>query len=57
MGNQDSKKKSEQTYIVDAEGSLGLLALGYKGVKAWKDKIKEVKNNSQQTNTNDPKNS
>jgi len=57
MKKEDSKIKAEKTYIVDAEGSLGLLALGYKGVKAWKDKIKEVKNKSQNTNANESQNS
>jgi hypothetical protein len=34
----DSKKpgKQEITYNVPAEGSLGLLALGYRGLEAWR---------------------
>ncbi len=37
------KKDTNQVeYIVDEKGSLGLLAIGYKGVLAWKKKVKEV---------------
>jgi hypothetical protein len=31
------------TYEIPAEGSLGLLALGYRGLLAWRKKREEVK--------------
>ncbi len=36
-------KKNEKAYIIDEKGSLGLLALGYKGLEAWRKKVKESK--------------
>lgn len=35
------KKEQKQVYKVDKKGSLGLLALGYKGLFAWREKIAE----------------
>jgi hypothetical protein len=35
------KKKGSNKYIVDEKGSLGLLAIGYKGLRAWRAKKKE----------------
>ena len=35
-------KKQYVDYKVDELGSLGLLALGYKGLKLWRDKKEEV---------------
>lgn len=37
------KQTNINEYIVDEKGSLGLLAIGYKGVLAWKKKVKEPK--------------
>ena len=34
-----------QPYIVTPEGSLGLLALGYRGIDLWRKKRKETKDN------------
>jgi hypothetical protein len=31
-----SKQEQEQSYPVPAEGSLGLLALGWRGLKFWR---------------------
>lgn len=41
--NQENKPASEKKYEVTSEGSLGLLALGYRGVIEWKKKVKEQK--------------
>lgn len=35
-------------YKVDELGSLGLLALGYKGLKLWREKKEEVKKQKEQ---------
>lgn len=37
------KTKTGENYDVPVEGSLGLLALGYKGLIAWRKKRKEAK--------------
>ncbi|MDF1672789.1 MAG: hypothetical protein P1U41_04750 [Vicingaceae bacterium] len=36
-----SKKKTKE-YQIDELGSLGLLAIGYKGLRAWREKKKEI---------------
>jgi len=45
-GDEASNPASAQTYIITTEGSLGLLALGYRGIDLWRRKREEVKNNS-----------
>jgi hypothetical protein len=35
--------KAGDTYEIPAEGSLGLFALGYRGLLAWRKKKEEVK--------------
>ena len=37
------KLTNNKEFIIDEKGSLGLLATGYKGVLAWKKKVKESK--------------
>lgn len=42
-----SEQKEKTNYIIDDQGSLGLLAIGYKGLRAWRKVRKEqVKSNS-----------
>ncbi len=40
-----------QAFDIPVEGSLGLLALGYAGIKAWRQKQAEVKNTTPQPST------
>ncbi len=40
-----------QAFEIPAEGSLGLLALGYAGIKAWRQKQAEAKNTAPQPST------
>lgn len=35
-------KKQTKEYQVDELGSLGLLAIGYKGLRLWREKKKEI---------------
>jgi hypothetical protein len=43
MSNEKEKRlKIGDEYQVTAEGSLGLLALGYRGVQAWRKARKEA---------------
>lgn len=34
--------KSGKPYVITAEGSLGLLAMGYEGLMLWRQKRKEL---------------
>jgi hypothetical protein len=34
----------DKKYIPEKEGSLGLLALGYRGIVAWKKAIEKIQN-------------
>jgi hypothetical protein len=43
MSNEKEKKPKEgDEYQIPVEGSLGLLALGYRGVQAWRKVRKEA---------------
>lgn len=45
-GKPDDEKQASKTYEVTAEGSLGLLALGVVGLRAWRKKRDEEKLNT-----------
>lgn len=53
MSNNDKQDTVSQSnnrdYEIQAEGSLGLLALGAKGLDAWRKKITEAKSESAQS--------
>lgn len=40
--NEENKPKAGDVYEITAEGSLGLLAMGYKGIRAWRKKRAEL---------------
>lgn len=40
---EQNNMKEEKAFEVPEQGSLGLLALGYVGLVAWRNKRKEVK--------------
>lgn len=44
--NPSEKQISNRDYEITVEGSLGLLALGAKGIDLWRKKKAEVKNSS-----------
>jgi hypothetical protein len=43
-------KNSETEFDIPVEGSLGLLALGAVGIKAWREKRKSVTENKENQN-------
>ncbi len=48
-----NKKKSINPFEITADGSLGLLALGAVGIKAWKEKRKETASKSKESENNE----
>lgn len=53
MSNNDKENTTSQSnnrdYEISKEGSLGLLALGAKGLDAWRKKIAEAKSENVQS--------
>ena len=49
MANNNKELDKEKSYKVTVEGSLGLLAFGDVGLRAWR----EVKKKSEEENTNE----
>lgn len=43
MKKKDPKEKDPKEYTVTAQGSLGLLALGHVGVRAWREAMTKEK--------------
>lgn len=43
--NKAVENKKQTVFEIPAEGSLGILALGAVGIKAWRKKRDELKNN------------
>ena len=52
MAIDDKELKEKQPYVVTVEGSLGLLAYGDIGLRAWRDVKKKSK---EEKNTNETK--
>ena len=51
MGNKTENKNKEPEFIIPEKGSIGLLALGAVGLKAWRKvrreaSLKEIKKNN-----------
>jgi hypothetical protein len=44
--DEQKKNAADGIYEVTAEGSLGMLALGAQGIRAWRKKREEEKQNS-----------
>lgn len=42
MAKTPKEYKAGEKYVIPREGSLGLLALGYRGVKLWRARIREL---------------
>lgn len=52
-GQSNQEKDIPKTYEVTAEGSLGLLAMGAVGIRAWRKKREEEKLNSKPETNNE----
>jgi len=55
IAKQPIQYKKGDKYIVPSEGSLGLLALGYQGLLAWRKAQEEAKTSEQAKDTTEAK--
>ena len=53
--NNDPKPQKELIYEVPPGGSLGLLALGYRGLLAWREALEKYKEENPQAKKNGKK--